>query len=605
MEENMFRKFFTTTTILILLFAAVASAQTGKIIGKIVDKETGQPLIGANVLVVGTNFGAATDVNGDYVIANISPGTYSVRASYVSYQNVTIENIRISTNLSTTVDFQLPTTTLATNEVVIVSERPLIQKSATNAIRIVNAEDLEDLPVRSINSVIGLQAGVVQQNGVTFVRGSRGDETGYVVEGASVKNIVSRNGGNLVTIIPDAVQEISVQAGGTSAEYGGANAGVVSEDFKSGTNDYHFSLRAETDNFGNFPGDKFLGTYSYGYYDYTATISGPVIGDKFKIFLAGENSFNRENSPFFFYDNPSQYSDGALWDTTKVYDTGGRGGSTADYQVLDWTPGNIPGNSNNLYALNGTATLDLNPLIVRLSGSYDYSRSRNNSNDVVNLFATDRLGLTDRSGLLLNLKATYLLENSSYIEASVSMLDRRTEAYDPVLKENFLTYDDSLIAASHGWQYRSFTTGPANYDFYGFPFSRPGTRLSGYGKSHWSNFGANVAFTTQLDKHEIKAGASYQRWSIRNYGVGGSSTLLNDLRNNPDIARNPSVMNVYMSANQFRLFGNYGFDFYGREIDNEFGEQFAPKHPVFTSAYVQDKIEIKDIIINAGYVLII
>lgn len=101
-----------------------------------------------------------------------------------------------------------------------------------------------------------MQPGVVRQNGLTFIRGSRPDETGYTVEGSDVKNVLNRNGGSLVTLTPDALQEVLVQAGGYTAEFGNANAGIVSSEFRTGTSDYHFSLRAETDNFGNFPGEN-------------------------------------------------------------------------------------------------------------------------------------------------------------------------------------------------------------------------------------------------------------------------------------------------------------------------------------------------------------
>ena len=255
---------FLSTAILTLLYAGLTFAQTGKIHGKIVDKETNQPLIGANVLVVGTSLGASTDVNGEYSISNLSPGRYSLKATFLGYQDVILENINIISGLTAEANFELPVKSIKTQAVVIVSKRPLIQKSATNAVRIISPEDLETLPVRSVNNIIALQAGVVQQNGAIYIRGSRSDETGYIVEGASTTNIPGFSGGNLVSVIPDAVSEVLVQAGGFSAEYGNANGGIVSENFKTGTNKYHLSLRAETDNFGNYPGHKFLGTYSYG-----------------------------------------------------------------------------------------------------------------------------------------------------------------------------------------------------------------------------------------------------------------------------------------------------------------------------------------------------
>lgn len=205
-----------------------------------------------------------------------------------------------------------------------------------------------------------------------------------------------------MNVIPDAVQEVSVQAGGYTAEFGNANAGIVSSEFKTGTNNYHFSLRSETDNFGNYPGEKFLGTYSYGYFSNVFTVSGPTFTDKLKFFLSGENTFSRDN-PKFFSANPKQFSDGALWDTTKIFDTGVLGGDKNEYQILKWGDANLPGNMNNRYTANGTLLFDNNPLFLRLAGAYSRTKSQA-MNNVINLFNTDRLAMTDVSTLLLNLK---------------------------------------------------------------------------------------------------------------------------------------------------------------------------------------------------------
>jgi hypothetical protein len=600
MEETMFRKFLSTT-ITVLLFAMVTLAQSGKISGSIVDKETNQPLIGANVLVVGTSLGAATDVNGEYSISNVPPGTYSLKASYLGYQDVTIEDIRVVAGLTQFENFKLPTKSLQTEEVVIVSQRPLIQKSATNAIRVVSSEDLESLPVRSINALIGLQAGVVQQNGVTYVRGSRGDETGYMLEGVDTKNLVSNNGGNLVTTIPDAVNEILIQAGGFGAEYGNANAGMISQDFKTGTDKYHFSVRAETDNFGNYPADKFLGTYSYGYSDYTVTLSGPLFMNNLRFFIAGENYFVRDYTPMYFSGNPVAYSDGALFDTTRAYSSTG---GTTDPQIITWQAGNIPGRMQNSYNLNGTLLLDQKPLIVRLAGTFQRQLTRTNNPDIRNNFDLERLPYQKYSNLFLSLKGTYLISSNSYFELTGSLIDRRTYNYDQLFGDNVLAYGDSLANAQAGFpQFLTYTQGPTGYTFYGFPFSRPGAPLTGFGKSHWNNFEISGAFTQQFEKHEIKAGASFSTWTLRSYGVGlfgqgGIATVLNDMINNPDFARNNQALSYYFQSNNFRTFaGNYGYDLFGNETDNG---TFQPVKPKFASAYLQDRIEINDIIINAG-----
>ncbi len=635
----MFRKILTIL-LLMLFSSSFVLAQTGRVSGKITDRETGEPLIGANIIILGTSFGAASDVNGDFIIRQVQPGNYSIKASYIGYQDVTVSNVRIVSGLTAEQNFELSSSRITTGEVVIVSQRPLIEKSSTNAMRILGSEDIAALPVRDVNSIIALQPGVVQQNGQTFIRGSRPDETGYVLEGADIKNVLNRNGGSIVDVTPDALQEILVQAGGYTAEYGNANAGIISTDFKTGTDQYHFSLRVETDNLGNYNGnsfdvtsagkmkaagtDKFLGTYSYGYSDYVLTLSGPVISDKLKVFLSGENHFTRDMEPQFFTPNPAAFSDGALLDTTKVYDTGFYGGNENDYEYLTWNGGNIPGVMSNRYTGNGTVLWDNNPLILKLAGAYTFERTRGehtgvystNVTTLQDMFNVVRLPINDYSNLLLNLKGTYLLSPSTFIEANVNYYDAHHKTYDPIFGDNFILYSDSLEGAKYGWEYSNYTEYPNAYDFYGFPFLRPGTgtvstsntiaslggtgagNLQNYTKDHNSYMGASAAFTGQVDIHALKVGGSFQRWTVRRFQNTDASNFLTTVRQNPDLARTPDGMRFIAAKYLYRDYNNFGYDIFGNETDAE--GNFAPKHPVLASGYLEDRIEVSDLIINAG-----
>jgi CarboxypepD_reg-like domain/TonB-dependent Receptor Plug Domain len=629
---NMFRKFYTVL-ILMLFSCAFTLAQTGRVSGKVTDKETGEPLIGANVIIVGTSSGAASDINGEYTIRQVQPGIYSIKASYIGYQDVTVSNVRVVSGLTADQDFQLPSSKITTGEVVIVSQRPLIEKSATNITRIVGSEDIAALPVRDVGKIIALQPGVVQQNGLTYIRGSRSDETGYVLEGADVKNILSRNGGALVSVTPDALQEILVQAGGYTAEFGNANAGIISSDFKTGSDKYHFSVRAETDNLGNYNGnnyaltsdghmkanstDRFLNTYSYGYSDYVLTLSGPLGTDKLKVFLSGENNFNRDINPQFFYGNPTAFSDGALLDTTKVYDTGFYSGKTNEYQYLTWNGGNVPGVMDNRYTGNGTILFDDNPIILRLAGAFTWQRTSGAQAGVfstanttlIDLYNTARLPVNDYSNLLLNLKGTYLLSPSTFIEANVNYYDARHKTYDPVFGDNFLQYSDSLAASQYGWVFPSYAAPPQEYDFYGFPFNRPGTplvsagngtpngNLQSYTKDHNNYIGGSVAFTGQVDKHALKVGGSIQRWTVRRFQETDANNFLATIRQYPDQAATTAGLKSLIASTLFRNYNNFGFDVFGNETD---AGEFAPKHPLLASGYVEDRIEVNDLIINAG-----
>lgn len=589
-------KIFYKVFLLVLMSYIAGMAQTGRISGRVVDRQTGEPLIGANVIIVGSSFGAATNINGEYTINNVFAGIYTVKASFIGYQDVTVQNVVVNAGLTTRLNFELSSKEIATQEIVIVSQRPLIEKTATNAIRIVDFEQIEKIPTRDLNTIIALQPGVVQQNGLIFIRGSRPDETGYLVEGIDVKDVLNRRGGSIVTVIPDAVQELSVQAGGYTAEFGNANAGIVSSDFKTGTSQYKFSLRAETDNFENYPGKKFLGTYSYGYSDLVLTASGPVVTDKLKFFFSLENAFQRDN-PRFFEGNPRAFSDGALFDTTKVYDTGFFGGLTSDYQILKWNPANIPGNLSNRYTANGTLLFDNNPLLLRLATVFSWSRNSQQQNDIRSIFNVSRIPQTDQSNVLINLKGTYVLSQKSFFEASVAFYDFRSKTYDPNFKDEFLLYSDSLAASRFGWVYSNYTTPPPPYDFYGFPFDRPGSdRLTFYSKDHNRYISLNAAYTGQVGIHALKFGGSYQTWTIRRWRHTNTSNFLTTVRNNPDLARDSLASLI--GTTLFQDFDNYGFDVFGNETDEE--GLFAPKKPVFASFYFVDRIEVNDLILNAG-----
>lgn len=82
-----FKKFF----IAFLIPAVVLGGNTGKIAGRVTDAQTGEPIVGANIIIEGTYLGAASDLNGNYAIINVPPGVYKVKASAVGYKTVVKE----------------------------------------------------------------------------------------------------------------------------------------------------------------------------------------------------------------------------------------------------------------------------------------------------------------------------------------------------------------------------------------------------------------------------------------------------------------------------------------------------------------------------------
>ena len=134
----------------------VYAGDTGKISGRVIDASTKQPLIGANVLIVGTSMGAATDINGRYVILDVHPGTYTLRASAVGYQTEEIKNNAVSIDLTTDVNFGLNQSAVTTKAVVVTARRPLVQKDMTATTAIVNSRQIESLPVTNFKDVLDI-----------------------------------------------------------------------------------------------------------------------------------------------------------------------------------------------------------------------------------------------------------------------------------------------------------------------------------------------------------------------------------------------------------------------------------------------------------------
>jgi hypothetical protein len=117
--------------VLVPLYLVMAGT-TGKIAGRIVDADTGDPLPSVNVVLQGTILGATTDLDGNYFILSVPPGVYVVKATMVGYKEVSVRNVLVQTDLTTRMDFDLePTILEAGEEVVVVAEKPLIEKDVT------------------------------------------------------------------------------------------------------------------------------------------------------------------------------------------------------------------------------------------------------------------------------------------------------------------------------------------------------------------------------------------------------------------------------------------------------------------------------------------
>ena len=291
MKKYLLSFFSILFSLLLLSQLQLYAAGTGKIVGKVTDTQTGEELIGINVLVEGTTTGAATGVDGTYIINNIEPGVYSLVFSGVGYQKKIITNVRVASDFTTTIDMQLSTEAIGLETIIVEATRPMVRKDLTSSQTSIDDAQIKSLPVESISQILSLQAGITQgSGGELHIRGGRSTEIAYNVNGVSAIN--PYDFGRTVQISTNAVQELSVVSGTFNAEYGNALSGVVNTITKEGGQQYTGTLSYYTGDYVSSSDDVFFNINDFSPVNnqvIEGTFGGPIplLEDNFSFFLSG------------------------------------------------------------------------------------------------------------------------------------------------------------------------------------------------------------------------------------------------------------------------------------------------------------------------------
>lgn len=277
---------FLQIVIIILLSGYSIFAQTsGKLKGRVVDPK-GEPLIGANILVQGTSTGTTSDLDGYYNILNLRTGTYSVEYRYVGYQSKIVKNIKIIPDQTTEINVTLSEEAIQSQTVTVVAQKPIVEFNQTSSVVNVSKEDMQNLPVQSLNEIVNLQAGVVDGH----FRGGRIGEVQYQVDGVTVNNPYDNS--STLQLDKSILQEVQVISGTFDAKYGEAMSGVVNAVLRTGTENFQYSGEVYmgdyyTTDVTRYPFDN---TYRPAQIqNYQLTISGPAILNNTTFLLAAED----------------------------------------------------------------------------------------------------------------------------------------------------------------------------------------------------------------------------------------------------------------------------------------------------------------------------
>jgi hypothetical protein len=285
---------FFHSILIILIFLNLTFAQSGKIAGNVTDASNGESLPFVNIIVVETSMGAASDIDGNYFIINIPPGIYNVKASAIGYNSVTVQNIKVASGFTSTEDFNLQPTTLELNEeVIVIAERPLIQKDLTASTSVIGEDVISQLPVTNISDILQLQAGVVSSGADFHVRGGRKGQVVYQIDGVAVTD--AYDGSTVINVNSNAVQELQVISGAFNAEYGQAMSGVINIVTKDGDNKFSGNIQVYSGDYVSNRNDKFWNIDDINpvaIRNFEGSFSGPIIPDKFFFYLNGRYTYD-------------------------------------------------------------------------------------------------------------------------------------------------------------------------------------------------------------------------------------------------------------------------------------------------------------------------
>ncbi len=550
-------KFVRLVIFVVFAFAATGLAQTtGKIAGFVFDKNTSEPLPGANIYIENSPYGAASGLDGSFYIINVPPGTYNVIAEMVGYEKQIIKNVRVSVNRTTNLKILLQEAIIEGEVIVVEADKLTIKKDQTSAVRTVSSDQMEALPIENLNEVVGLQAGVVRGH----FRGGRANEVSYMIDGLQVDDAFGGEG-RRVDVETEAVEDVEIITGTFNAEYGRAMSGVVNAIIKDGSDQFQFAYTNYLANYFTSHDDIFIGLKESEItrnQDYKLMFSGPIIKTKLNYFvnIRYQNNKNHLNGIRRFRVN--DYSNFTSTNPEEWYSE-----HTGDNKY-------VPMNNSENLSILGKMTYKITSQ-VKLSLLYTGNRDKWKSYNHQFKYNPDGQATHHRESDMIALLLNHALSNSAFYELKLSSLN---SYYGFYLYKN--PRDSNYV-----------------YDAFLGNVNETGFYTGGQMKDHTENWQneKNVKFdiTWQAtNHHSFKTGILYTQYDLKNQWT----PVMHDTTMTEE-----ELGEYYYDETGHRVYYNYRPIIYP---DNSVYADIYHVKPIAFSAYIQDKMEYEDMVINAG-----
>ena len=550
------KSFLSRLVVFNLIFTAFLFAQTtGKIAGIVSDAASGDPVMGANIWLEGTEMGAATGEDGDYYIINVPPGTYTVNFQMMGYQKYQVEKVRISVNRTYKLNVELRSEAITSEAVVVTADRVSMKLDQTGSIQNISADDIALLPVLDVQEVVNMQAGVVAGS----FRGGRRTEVSYLVEGLQVDESFGGEG-QVVRLENEVIEDLEVITGTFNAEYGRAMSGVVNAIVKDG-------------------GKEFVGTASVAMATYLTSHDDIFEGintmdnnlnQDYRIFLSGPAGFDALTFVANMrYQNNNNHLNGINRFDVNNYN------NFENTNPNNWYSENT--GDENFVAMNGSENLSgLAKLTAAISSSmkssllFTYNDDRWDDYDHAFKYNTDGMSSAYRESYMLAFQFNHMLGSSVFYELKLSYLDNFNGYY---LFENPL--DSNYVHDGYLRNDGYFFTGGQNKT---------------NSKRYQQDINAKLDLFWQANKnHSIKTGVLLTSHTLNN----------NELQiRNANYGTDLETLATYNENTNTWTFT----DFYVPQVlDNtSIYSDIYTVYPIEISAYIQDKMEFEDMVFDIG-----
>jgi outer membrane receptor protein involved in Fe transport len=259
--------------------------------GKVTDSDNGEPIIQCGLIIYKNGIQVTTivtDLDGNFSIL-LDPGKYDVEARYVGYAPKMVAGINVLAGKANTLNIKIAQGIELGQIDIVEYKAPLIEKDNTTQGKVITAENIKNLPVKSVIGVASTAAGLSSvDGGDATIRGSRTDNTVFYLDGVRI------TGRQIPT---SEIEQLQVVTGGVEAEYGDVTGGIISTTSKGPSSRFSGGIEGETSTL----------TDQYGYNLLSGNFSGPILRKKLTdttygrtilgFRLAGQYNYQKDDDP--------------------------------------------------------------------------------------------------------------------------------------------------------------------------------------------------------------------------------------------------------------------------------------------------------------------